>query len=366
MADIPLEIESNIISTQVKLLQLEAGIRIKVEKLLLEVEKELVARLTNADPTRPVRTAYQRKRLDALLKDIQKLLATDFANIAKEVTKDLEKVVEYSNELAAKAVNDALGVEIIKAVVTADELSLIVREGLVEGAPSAEWWARQAGDLREKFADEVRKGMAQGETLPDIVARIRGKRAYLDRPAYSGIMDVSRRNAFALVRTMVIAASNDAHMSLFRANDDLVRGIQWVSTLDSRTSIICRALDGLTWDLDYKPIGHDQKYPGPTAHWGCRSTQTPLLRDWTELIDNPRLAKALNDFDSGTRASIGGQVKDSTKYNDWLSKRSETEQIEILGKQRQKLFATGKADTIDMIDQRNNPRTVKQLREYVG
>jgi hypothetical protein len=141
-----------------------------------------------------------------------------------------------------------------------------------------------------------------------------------------------------------------------------VRGVQWISTLDSRTTKICQALDGLTWDLDLKPIGHNHVFPGATAHWGCRSTQVPLLKDWNELITDKRVAAALNAFDKGTRASIGGQVPDTTSYQSWLEKRTPDQQLEILGKGRYEMFKQGKMNLVDMIDQTNNPRTLAQLQ----
>jgi hypothetical protein len=59
------------------------------------------------------------------------------------------------------------------------------------------------------------------------------------------------------------------------------------------------------------------------------------LKSWRELgID-------INDELPSTRASIDGQVAESTTYGQWLAKRSVAEQDDILGKSRGKLFRAG-------------------------
>jgi hypothetical protein len=74
--------------------------------------------------------------------------------------------------------------------------------------------------------------------------------------------------------------------------------VQWVSTLDSRTTEICIALDGLQWTLpDYEPIGHKVDFPGAIAHWGCRSTQIAVVKSWEELGGKPEITTAnIEDF----------------------------------------------------------------------
>ncbi|MGJ3101180.1 phage minor head protein, partial [Salmonella enterica subsp. enterica serovar Paratyphi A] len=55
--------------------------------------------------------------------------------------------------------------------------------------------------------------------------------------------------------------SNEARNETYRQNDDIIEKYEWVSTLDSRTSTICRARDGMTWEIG--------KGPMPPAHPNC-------------------------------------------------------------------------------------------------
>ena len=48
--------------------------------------------------------------------------------------------------------------------------------------------------------------------------------------------------------------ANDARLEVFRANGDILKGVMWLSTLDNRTSTVCRARSRLMWTLDGEPI----------------------------------------------------------------------------------------------------------------
>jgi hypothetical protein len=52
-------------------------------------------------------------------------------------------------------------------------------------------------------------------------------------------------------------------------------------------------------------------------------------------------AKSLGFSDGATRASMDGQVPESTTYAEWLSKQSAARQDEILGPERGRLMRQG-------------------------
>src|SRR5438105_8691570 len=91
----------------------------------------------------------------------------------------------------------------------------------------------------------MRDSQYPGQTIDQLVRRIRGT---ADAGFADGIMQTTRNQAEALVRTSVLAVSNEAQLQTFKENDDLVKGVQWISTLDAKTCEICAALDGLEWE----------------------------------------------------------------------------------------------------------------------
>jgi SPP1 gp7 family putative phage head morphogenesis protein len=236
-------------------------------------------------------------------------------------------------------------------VLPTSTLDSLVSSVLVQGAPSAEWWSRQAGDTAFRFAQEMRQGVAAGETNADLIGRVIGKKGS------PGIMETSRRNAEALVRTSVLQASNDARLAVYKRNGDVLRGLMQISTLDDRTSDICIAYDGAMWNLDGEPIdGTDLPFNGgPPRHWNCRSVLSPVTKSWEDLGIKAK------ELSTGARAALDGEVPAETKFGDWLERRSEAEQDRILGTGKAELWRSGKISLSQLVDMRGKPLTLDQL-----
>jgi hypothetical protein len=233
-------------------------------------------------------------------------------------------------------------------------MKALVNGSIIEGAPSAAWWAKQSEDLQFKFAAQVRQGIAQGETIMDIVRRVAGS----PRLGTTGIMEVSRRNAFALVHTSVMQVANDARLATFAANADIIKGVRQLSVLDGHTSKVCLAYSGASWDLEGNPInGTTLPFKGgPPRHWGCRSVLVPLTRSYRELgLD-------IDELPPGTRASDEGQVRADITMTEWLKSKPKAYVDDLLGKGRSDLFLSGKITLPQLLDQSGRPLTLKELR----
>lgn len=132
----------------------------------------------------------------------------------------------------------------------------------------------QAKRLRSWFDDmgkrqvdaiegNLRVGLAQGESIPRIMRRLR-----TNNPG--GPRALSRRDASVIARTSATHVSAQTRDLTFRGFGDLVRKVQWLSTLDTRTTRICLGLHLTTYD-----VGSGER---PPAHAQCRSTVIPLIR----------------------------------------------------------------------------------------
>jgi SPP1 gp7 family putative phage head morphogenesis protein len=341
----------------VDLLRVEAGTRRKVRALLNEMERAIVARLAAIDPTEPVRAAYRQKRLEALLEQVRETTRASYRRVSTEMAGELRELAEIEGSFVVSAINKGVGFQLATAVVTRQQLVSLVGSVLVHGAPVAEWWSRQAGDTLQRFSDEMRMGIALGETSQQLIQRIRG--GTRNGELITGFMDISRRNADSLVRSATMAVTNDARAATYQANADILNAIVWTSTLDGRTSVQCQVRDGLRYTLDHKPIGHDVPWgAGPgNLHWGCRSTSRPETKSWRELGFD------IDDLPAGTRASMSGQVAGDMKFEDWLSSRSKAEQDDALGKGRADLWRNGKISYRDLLDQNGRELSLVELRE---
>ena len=188
-------------------------------------------------------------------------------------------------------------------------------------------------------------GFAEGQTIPQIARRIRGTRAagYAD-----GILQEPRRAVESLVRTSLNHTTTTARESLYSKNSDLVKGwVQIVSTLDSRTTLICMNQDG-----KFYRIGEG---PRPPFHFGCRTTTAPVLRSWRELGINRA------EIPPGTRDSMDGQIPETMTYAKWLKAQPAEFQREVLGTARYEMYKAG--TPIDRFVRDNRVLTLKELEQ---
>lgn len=207
--------------------------------------------------------------------------------------------------------------------------------------PFVRGWAQST---MKKVEGAIRTGYAQGQTTDEIVRAIRGTKANNFKDGLLG--GVTKREANAMVRTSLQAVSNQAHQAVYEENDDLIEGYIWISTLDSRTSAQCQALDGQQFKLNRGPL--------PPIHVNCRSTTIPKI-------------KGVDLLSEAKRASQDGLVPAATTYYGWLKDQPAAFQNEALGVTRAALFRNGglSADEFSRLslDKNFQPLTLEEMRK---
>ena len=336
-------IADQIISHQISLMRFSAGEKQKVFKLFLQMQAELKAKLQNGF------TSYEKTRITKLLKECTAIINSFYSGVQSEI--DFVGLTKAEAAASQKAMIE-IGLE--ASIPSASVLKAMVSDALLQGAPLKDWWAKQAEDTAFKFASQVRQGVAQGETLQQIITRVVGSVKH----GTPGIMEVSRRNASTLVHDSIMQIANDAKMETYRANGDILNGMKQLSTLDSHTSQICVAYSGAQWDLSGKPInGNTLPYNGGCPrHPNCRSILVPITKTYKELgIDIPEV--------SGTRSSDLGQVPADMSFEAFLKRHDKAYQDELLGKGKAEMWRSGKITLSDLLSQEGRPLTLKMLAE---
>lgn len=178
----------------------------------------------------------------------------------------------------------------------------------------------------DRVNDTVRRAWSEGWTVNRLTTAINGTKKLNYSDGIIGVPGssaaVARRNARAVARTAVQHVASAGRMAFWEANADYITGYRFVATLDSRTTQICRSLDGNVYELNAGPV--------PPVHVGCRST--------TVAETDP----ALDFLDEGaTRSSENGYVDANQTYYDWLKDQPADFQDEAIGKTRAKLFRDG-------------------------
>lgn len=241
------------------------------------------------------------------------------------------------------------------------EMTNAIAGGLaIEGAVLSAHWQRQSSKFQQAFMDQIRVSLENGESTQQAVTRIVG--GTVDGVAVPGIINTARHKAEAIVRTAINEVVNQVRINTFQDMGDVVKAIQQISTLDSRTSPICIAYSGLVWDVvDFEPIGHSLPFNGgPPRHFNCRSTLVPVLRSFEELgID-------ATEVPLETRASMDGEVPGDISFDEWLRGKSESFQNDLLGPTRASLWRHNEITLTQLVDMRGRPMTLDQLEDVVG
>lgn len=315
----------------------------KIIALLNKADADLVAQIA-ARMTRIEQRGYDlgkvtTERLDALLKAIREQRA-DAAKALYEATRDdLLDFAQYEADFQAKVITGAVsnaGAEISVAAPAVSQLKAAATRQPFQGRLLREWYRDLGADQARKVSGAVRIGIVEGQTTDQIVRRIRGTRS---RQYRDGILEIGRRDAQTVVRTAIAHVSARAQDELYAANTDIIQGVKWVSTLDSRTSAICRARDN--------KIYPQNSGPRPPAHFNCRSRVVAVL--------GPSSIK-------GTRASAAGPVPDDMDYGAWLRKQPVAVQNEALGVKKAQLFRKGGLSIDRFADGSGKEYTLAELK----
>jgi SPP1 gp7 family putative phage head morphogenesis protein len=181
----------------------------------------------------------------------------------------------------------------------------------------------------EQFSQVVRNGLLTGETTPSIAKRLIGSLQFGEEAKTVGqiaaaggqLTQVADNQIITLVRTSINQVANAASQQVYEGNQDITKKYRYIATLDTRTSAICRALDGKEFDYG--------KGPMPPQHFNCRSTTVPVI-DYKALDIPPP--------PEGKRASMDGQVPGNITYGEWLKKKmpGETE-TDVIRRQQEAL-----------------------------
>lgn len=317
----------------------------KILKLLKKTDANIVVQIQALDAkifTSPLTI----ERLDVLLEQVRAISGEAFYKLQEALEADLKDLALH--ETAFQASNIQTPVAIVSMEVVTPPMAEVYAATMsrpFSGRLLKEWVADLEASTFNRLRDVVRMGVLEGQTIDQIVQRVKGTRAmgYKD-----GILETSRRGAEALVRTAVSHAVNVARDKVYQANTNLIKGIQWISTLDGRTSPQCQSLDGKVF-----PISSG---PRPPAHINCRSSTAPVLKSWKEL------GIGAKEFPEGTRASMDGQVAESETYQTWLQKQPAAFQDDVLGPSRGKLFRDGGMQLDRFVDRNGASLTLDQLR----
>ena len=345
--------------------------------------------------------SFKAARLRSIIAQLKESLATWAGDSTGTTAQELQGLAELQSEFVEEQLKKALprgsrnivrSVEIspqfaqsvvvadptqINVVALSDDLfaaaqgapqtfSLTAAQGAVITLPNGQIVQKAfrgiAEDQAALFGQVVRQGLLTGETTDEIANRLKGRLRYGQPGSVKEIAKkggqattVANNQVIALVRTSINQVANAASQQVYEANQDITKKYRYVATLDTRTSAICRALDGREFEYG--------KGPTPPQHFNCRSTTVAVI-DYEELDFIPPR--------EGKRAAEGGMVPANESYGQWLAKQPKARKIEALGKSKVAYFDRlsakyGPKDAIaKFVRDDGSEVTLAQLRKRYG
>jgi len=368
-----------------------------LRKAEADLQVKLLARLRPGD--------WTSKRYKAMIKDIRKMRRALFANLHASSRDKLLALAKAEQTFTRGILNAALPIELNYATVSASTLNTLVTATPFSGGTNAartlaQWWENVAAADQRRIIEAIQMGMVQGETVPQVTSRV-----------MQG-MQITRANAETVIRTGINHVSNGSREKFFEANSDMIQAEMWASTLDGRTTAVCRGRDGHydavgSTPLEKVPEPHlDPPGATPPAHPRCRSIKVgilddlgieskmparPFVRDirtgrqrqmdfrtdarvkvgakrWKQMSRKQRNSAVRTERQAWTKQAVG-TVPSKVTYDPWLRQQPKAFQEEVLGIRKAQAFRKGlKLDRF--IDRAGNELTLKQLAikfpEYIA
>lgn len=324
-------------------------------KILNGHDADLKARLIEAMEN--VGTVLTVDAINQVLSAVLQVNVAAFLEVNEALSRSLDDLLAYELSFQQVTLQAALP-PVVQVQFPVVQIEFSAAKAIAQARPFQgrllrEWMAGIEADRAARIRDAIRSGVVEGRTTSDIVKQIIGRKS---ESFEDGLLQRTRRDVETIVRSAIGHTAETVSDAAYEANSDIISHVQWLSTLDSKTSSICRIRDQLPYTLKtHKPIGH--KIPwlaGPgRIHMCCRSTKFPVLKS----------AAALRFDDGATRASMDGQVPASTTYAEWLGKQPAGRQDQILGPTRAQMMREGGLKLDAFYNDKGKLLTLDELRE---
>ena len=298
----------------------------KFGTFLQEMARSIDKRLRGKDLT-----AFRRDRAEALIAHVRDDLRDIYSDHFKVWREQIVDLAQYDSDFEVKSLKQVLDIDYklpsrtqLRSAVFSKPLTGItgVDGGKLLPAFYRDWTSKTI----ERVQGVIRSGYYQGQTTPQIVRLIKGTAGAGFR---DGQLARGNRDITMLTRTALQHAAGEAREETWRANSDIIKGVQIVSTLDDRTTDICQLMDGKIFPID--------EGPRPPFHVGCRTTTVAAFDERYSFLDKDA-TRASRDPNDGRKIV---PVDANKNYYEWLKGQSPDFQDSVIGPNRGKLLRDG-------------------------
>lgn len=222
------------IKHSVGLQRYSAGVVKQIIALLNKVDDDLVKQILKLDPT-AVSGSYSRARLEKLLEAVRAVNGEAYAAVKKELTGELKGLAAHEADFQARMITSSIPIQMDIVKPSASQLYASVKARPFQGRFLAQWFDGLEQGAQQRVASAIQIGFVEGEGIEAIIRRVRGSRSQQYR---DGALEINRRSAQMVVRTAINHTANVARQETYKQNEGVIKGWQFVATLDSRTCFV--------------------------------------------------------------------------------------------------------------------------------
>jgi SPP1 gp7 family putative phage head morphogenesis protein len=228
--------------------------------------------------------------------------------------------------------------------------NVVLKQPLHDNKTLDQGWAGIGKHEKIRIEGIIRKGIAEGLSNDDIAKEV-------SKSTYA----ITKNQARGLVTTATTSVYAQADHEVYKANERALQGWQYVAVLDSRTTPLCAHRDGHIY-----PITDTEHLP--PAHWYCRSSTIPVVKDYEQLSALEGVAQIrkrnLTGLSDKQIAFYDGQTPLKESYGEWLRRQPTEVQIRHLGDTtRLELFRGGQLSVDKFTNAEGNSIGIKELRQ---
>jgi SPP1 gp7 family putative phage head morphogenesis protein len=285
-------------------------------------------------------------------KDMKKVIKNSLTkfnkNVIIRVEKDMQELVDEENQFYTDSfgsVLDPYGVELNKE--SSKDMYEALKKTKLNFSDGAVFTLLL---FLRKFLDDNSRRI-QNTVESSLLLKRDQKYIFNSLIGVGGQTQVTSHRLNVVGRTLTTYFSNNVKARVLQNNSDKVKGYQWISVMDSRTSTFCRWADGKVWYYDTNSGSLTAPYE-PPAHLNCRSSTAPILRSYSEL-----------GLDPSQKAIFTGKPPKQTTYYEWLSRQPVSVQKDVLGPTRYTMWKRDGVSPDKFYNRQGKFLTLAQLRE---
>lgn len=227
---------------------------------------ELTKKLKNFDYS--ANTKKTLDQLDKIAKKLAEIREKALSEAREEIERQARELAENEAKWGKKVTKEISDKEDAKKLKDPSETTLgrAVSYSLSNGKTLNQWFQNIAESDFSRLQSFIQNGFSSGLTIQEMISGIIGTAEgnYLD-----GIFNTTRNEAENIARTLCNGIANSAKEAFYNANDDVISGVEILSTLDGRTCPVCASLDRKRYKLG-------ESHPSLPLHNRCRCVLLPV------------------------------------------------------------------------------------------